>query len=632
MAEHFLTKGRVAHAALVQTAEGIVLERAAAMRALLEQEAGSEAAELFAQPILGRPNDAGDVVISWYSDRAGEPRRLSELDRATREDVEARLTRRLADVGRLLRSADLASGIGAMLTIPDASSIWVIAGQPVIAGWGIAAPGAGTSETERNQAYASTLGKYLPLANASAAFAGASAIAASAATPETPPVSDAMSETTAPASAATEAAFSGQTTAASAGATGTGAGTPPPAGPSETDDTPSGPSRFWALWPALALIALLILVLIWLLLPNTRLFPEAPTAIERQLDEGAALLAQEENRVLRERAEALEQALDLAVCTDSGDLVLPDGRTPNGLLPPPAPDASGTDETDVPETGTREGDPAPLVPPDPSRLQVPPTGDTPEANPASLLDEIEARTVLIIAQGGEGAGIGTGFFIGPDLVATNHHVIENAIASGDVFVTNSTFGSLQPAQILSHDGPFENTGGDFALLRIPGASAPFFPVVNPSLELRLQGVIAAGFPMDIMQSDQRFQQLMQGDPTAMPEMIVTDGVVNAVQPVADGVTMVTHSAPISRGNSGGPLIDMCGRVVGMNTFVREEAFRNLNLAQSTDNLLGFLQGASATVDVAATPCVPQIGPVVQAPAQAPPAEAPADAPDAENGE
>src|SRR3546814_1286076 len=35
----------------------------------------------------------------------------------------------------------------------------------------------------------------------------------------------------------------------------------------------------------------------------------------------------------------------------------------------------------------------------------------------------------------------------------------------------------------------------------------------------------------------------------------------------DGVAMLVHTAKISRGNSGGPLVDQCGRIVGINSAI-----------------------------------------------------------------
>src|SRR5690606_18553999 len=85
----------------------------------------------------------------------------------------------------------------------------------------------------------------------------------------------------------------------------------------------------------------------------------------------------------------------------------------------------------------------------------------------SLLGLIEVRTVMIIAEGAGTTGTGTGFFIAPDLVVTNHHVVAEAVANG-LFVTNGALGALHGAELIKATGPFEQVGADFALLRIPG--------------------------------------------------------------------------------------------------------------------------------------------------------------------
>jgi S1-C subfamily serine protease len=212
--------------------------------------------------------------------------------------------------------------------------------------------------------------------------------------------------------------------------------------------------------------------------------------------------------------------------------------------------------------------------------------------------------VLVLSPAADQTGIGTGFFIAPDIVATNHHVIEDALTTGNLFVMNAALGAPLPAIILFHDGPFEQTGGDFALLRVPGAAAPYFSLVDGALDVKGAAVMAAGFPGDVMYDDLRFQRLLDGTGTTAPDLVVTSGIVNSRQHITDDVSILVHSASISSGNSGGPLVDLCGRVVGMNTFIREDSLRNLNLAQSMHNIQRFLAHSGITPSYTADRCSP----------------------------
>jgi len=355
------------------------------------------------------------------------------------------------------------------------------------------------------------------------------------------------------------------------------------------------PAAAWA--PLAVLLALFGAVLVWLLIPGTRLFPpESPEAVTAA---DAEQVAQAVNEGLVARRAALLAALDGAQCRADGTLVMPDGRTMDGLLPP-QPGAR-----DAAPGSRSEGSPTPTLPAPVERSVAP---GTPEGDGASLIDLIEARTVMVVAPG-DPARTGTGFFVAPDLVVTNHHVIESAGAGG-VFVTNRGLGSLRAATVLTTLGPFHAEGVDFALLRVPGAAQPFFEVLSTDTTLKLQAVIAAGYPGDLLVSDRAFAALQAGDAGAVPDLSVTDGLVNTEQTVGAGTTMVVHSAPISVGNSGGPLIDFCGRVVGVNTFVRQGPMRNLNFALGAADLLSFLSEAGVQASVVTQVCQP----VVQRPA------------------
>lgn len=583
MADHFLTKTTIDLNDCIEVDGVLALDKYPALRQVLQDKASPEVAELFAEPLLSRGNDAAAATVSWYSDVEGEGTPLTKLDKTARGDVEAALSRDLASLRPLLDDPDGGRLVGAALHISDLENVWVVRGRPVILNWGMYAAGTGRDTAARTSQFSQTLGRFLPLAAAPPLTAA-----------EQKDRPAAPSENTAQADPAGDAGTAGAAeTASAARQTATAAAMAQPVHANPQERTPARGG-----WIApLVLLLLFGLILLWLLLPGTRLFPAAPVAAVS--DEAAVALTDDVNRALRERVATLKAAIEGAQCRADGTLLLPEGRTIEGLLP-----SDPENPEDGPGTQV-EGSVTPMLPPDPARVEVP-GGTGPEGATLSnlgMLDLLEERTVLVIAAGATESQTGSGFFIGPDSIITNFHVVDGAT---DIYVINHALGGLQAARMVHGVGPFSETSSDLALLRVPGQNRPHYTLYRSDDTLRLQSVIAAGFPGDVLETDAVFAALQAGDPTATPDLTVTDGVVNAEQSLSDANRVLLHSAPISQGNSGGPLVDLCGRVVGVNTFVRRGNVRTLNFALATDDLIGFLDGTGVTPDVVTQPCRPSV--------------------------
>jgi S1-C subfamily serine protease len=150
----------------------------------------------------------------------------------------------------------------------------------------------------------------------------------------------------------------------------------------------------------------------------------------------------------------------------------------------------------------------------------------------------------------EVSGAGSGFFLTPDgYVLTNNHVVERArqleVALPD--------GHAYTAEVVGTD-----PATDLAVLRVRGHYGGTFPAVELGDSDRLkvgQLAIAIGNPHGLQTS-------------------VTAGVISALGrtlPAPNGRRMIENviqtDASLNPGNSGGPLVDSRGRVVGVNTAV-----------------------------------------------------------------
>ena len=100
---------------------------------------------------------------------------------------------------------------------------------------------------------------------------------------------------------------------------------------------------------------------------------------------------------------------------------------------------------------------------------------------------------------------------------------------------------------------------------------------------------AWGFPGYITQIDPKLAALAKGDDKSVPEVVFSDGVVNVI--LERNPPAILHSASISQGNSGGPLINGQGVVVGINTFIKvaDKSNAQANIALPGKDLALFMK-------------------------------------------
>jgi S1-C subfamily serine protease len=138
-------------------------------------------------------------------------------------------------------------------------------------------------------------------------------------------------------------------------------------------------------------------------------------------------------------------------------------------------------------------------------------------------------------------------------------------------------------------------------VEVPRGSVQPLPVAAEPAALG--EVVAAGYPAIALAQDRNLRRLAAGDLKAAPEVVLTRGTVSAVQNRERNTPMILHSADISAGNSGGPLIDACGRAVGINTYiVTSQQATKANYALGGSWLGAFLRGANLPFDWRAETC------------------------------
>ena len=233
---------------------------------------------------------------------------------------------------------------------------------------------------------------------------------------------------------------------------------------------------------------------------------------------------------------------------------LPDAATDAPPAAPAAPVATSTPDADVADRPTI----------DPTRDVIPQVAEA--VTPSVVRIDVQGTGALM---GGE--ALGSGVIYRPDgYIVTNNHVIEDA---SEVSVTLAS-GSRLPAEVVGTDRL-----NDLAVLRIDATDLPAIGI-RPESDPLLVGetVVAIGSPFGLDAS-------------------VTAGIVSALNrdlPVPDSndriPAVIQTDAAINPGNSGGALVDLEGRLVGINTAIISRSGSNEGI--------GFAVTAAQTVSSA----------------------------------
>jgi regulator of sirC expression with transglutaminase-like and TPR domain len=187
--------------------------------------------------------------------------------------------------------------------------------------------------------------------------------------------------------------------------------------------------------------------------------------------------------------------------------------------------------------------------------------------PARTVEELakSARPSVVVirvaGRGGKNNGLGSGFVVSADgLVATNLHVI----------------GEGRPVEVQTADGKKHKVTAvhasdralDLALLRIDTKGLPALELGDSDALRDGQAVVALGHPRGLQHS-------------------VVSGVVSG-RPKVEGKSMIQLAMPIEQGNSGGPVLDMHGRVCGIVT-LKAQVTPNLGFAMPVNALKALLK-------------------------------------------
>ncbi|WP_170207995.1 S1 family peptidase [Sphingomonas glacialis] len=215
---------------------------------------------------------------------------------------------------------------------------------------------------------------------------------------------------------------------------------------------------------------------------------------------------------------------------------------------------------------------------------------------ATARSVVRVVTIAIVDDEVVGFGHGSGFAVAPNRIVTNAHVVELLSR----YPGNVVIGIVPSEGSKSYQGKVIalDTAHDLALIEFTGKPIPTSAIyTGPVDEGSL--VTALGYPgnVDMATAKSAVDYIHPLSP------IRSEGVFSGRRQMS-GTAVMLHTAQIARGNSGGPLLDPCGRVIGVNSAITrgEEGDSSFGFAIANSELTAFLIRAKQSYAAVGTPC------------------------------
>lgn len=195
----------------------------------------------------------------------------------------------------------------------------------------------------------------------------------------------------------------------------------------------------------------------------------------------------------------------------------------------------------------------------------------------SVRDNLE-RCAPAVVEVRSASGLGSGFFIHPSgYLVTNAHVVSG---EREFTVTRFERGTQEFRRLRYEDVRLValNPHVDLALLKVDDAGGEPFPTVPLADDAEIaqgEAVFAIGSPLGLDRS-------------------VSQGILSSLMRAVDGHVFLQTTAPINQGNSGGPLFNLRGEVVGVNNMkLAAVGVEGLSFAIPVSALARFLEDRDA---------------------------------------
>ncbi|VVT04886.1 Trypsin [Sphingomonas sp. EC-HK361] len=209
---------------------------------------------------------------------------------------------------------------------------------------------------------------------------------------------------------------------------------------------------------------------------------------------------------------------------------------------------------------------------------------------------VRVVTIAVVDDEVVGFGHGSGFAISPNRIVTNAHVVELAERYADnvvIGIVPSEGDKSFQGKVIAYDPK-----RDLALIQFDGPGLPAATLfTGPVTEG--DPVVALGYPgnVDLATAQSAADYIKPTTP------IRSQGVFSGRRAL-EGTGVLLHTANIARGNSGGPLLDRCGRVIGVNSAVTQgqDGDASFGFAIADTELAAFLQAAKQPYASVGFPC------------------------------